>query len=67
MVTKNAIKYVRSLSVKKFRDAEQSFVAEGPKAVAEDVVELKIRRSGETVTAGKADAVQKALELLAGL
>ena len=55
----------------KFKDADligyPLRITVGPKAVAEDVVELKIRRSGETVTAGKADAVQKALELLAGL
>ncbi|MBQ2009234.1 MAG: proline--tRNA ligase, partial [Selenomonadaceae bacterium] len=55
----------------KFKDADligyPLRITVGPKAVTEDVVELKIRRSGETVTAGKADAVQKALELLAGL
>lgn len=44
MVTKNAIKYVRSLSVKKFRDAEQSFVAEGPKAVADLLALLPCRQ-----------------------
>ena len=33
MVTKGVVKYVHSLSVKKYRDIEQCFVAEGPKVV----------------------------------
>lgn len=35
MITKQNIKYIRSLSLKKNRDAEQCFVAEGPKVVAD--------------------------------
>lgn len=35
MVTKNQVKYIQSLSHKKFRDEEAVFVAEGPKVVAE--------------------------------
>ena len=35
MVTKNQVKYIQSLSHKKFRDEEGLFVAEGPKIVAE--------------------------------
>ena len=35
MITKNQVKYIQSLSHKKFRDEEGLFVAEGPKIVAE--------------------------------
>ena len=35
MVTKNQVKYIQSLSHKKFRDEEDVFVAEGPKIVGE--------------------------------
>lgn len=35
MVTKSVVKYVHSLSVKKYRDIEQCFVAEGPKVVTD--------------------------------
>ncbi len=35
MITKNQVKYIQSLSHKKFRDEEGCFVAEGPKVVAE--------------------------------
>lgn len=35
VVTKSIIKFVHSLGIKKFRDAERCFVAEGPKVVAD--------------------------------
>lgn len=35
MLTKNRLKYIRSLQLKKWRDAEHAFVAEGPKVVEE--------------------------------
>lgn len=35
MITKNQAKYIQSLSHKKFRDADEVFVAEGPKTVSE--------------------------------
>ena len=35
MVSKNNIKYVHSLRLKKYRDAERVFVAEGPKVVSD--------------------------------
>lgn len=35
MLTKNKLKYIRSLQLKKVRDAENAFVAEGPKLVEE--------------------------------
>lgn len=35
MLTKNKLKYIRSLQLKKARDAESAFVAEGPKMVGE--------------------------------
>jgi RNA methyltransferase, TrmH family len=35
MITKNQVKYIQSLSHKKFRDEESLFVAEGPKIIAE--------------------------------
>lgn len=35
MLSKNKLKYIRSLSLKKFRDAEDSFIAEGPKVIGE--------------------------------
>lgn len=35
LVSKNNIKYVHSLRLKKYRDAERVFVAEGPKVVAD--------------------------------
>ena len=33
MLSKNKLKYIRSLSLKKHRDAEKAFIAEGPKVV----------------------------------
>lgn len=33
MITKNQIKYIHSLGIKKFRDKERCFLAEGPKVV----------------------------------
>lgn len=38
MLSKNKLKYIRSLSIKKYRDQEAAFVAEGPKIV-EDIIE----------------------------
>ncbi len=35
MLTKKIVKYIQSLSLKKFRDEEKSFLAEGPKVVEE--------------------------------
>lgn len=35
MLSKNKLKYIRSLSQKKFRDADNVFVAEGPKVVGD--------------------------------
>lgn len=35
MLSKNQVKYIQSLSQKKFRDADGVFIAEGPKMVAE--------------------------------
>lgn len=35
MLSKNKLKYIRSLAIKKFRDEEKAFVAEGPKLVEE--------------------------------
>lgn len=35
MITKNLIKYVHSLNLKKHRDAQQCFVAEGPKVITD--------------------------------
>lgn len=35
MITKNQVKYIQSLSQKKFRDEESVFVAEGPKIIVE--------------------------------
>ena len=35
MITKNTIKHIRSLALKKHRDATRTFVAEGPKAVGD--------------------------------
>ena len=35
MISKNQIKYVRSLEQKKIRDRERVFVAEGPKIVTD--------------------------------
>lgn len=35
MITKQTIKYIHSLGIKKYRDAEKCFVAEGPKVVSE--------------------------------
>lgn len=55
----------------KFKDADligyPLRITVGPKAVAEDMVELKIRRSGDMAISGREDAVKKALELLAEL
>src|SRR5262245_4634180 len=35
MITKNQVKYIQSLGQKKWRDAENEFIAEGPKLVNE--------------------------------
>ncbi|MEO6814508.1 MAG: RNA methyltransferase [Ginsengibacter sp.] len=35
MLTKKIVKYIQSLNLKKFRDAEGAFIAEGPKVVGE--------------------------------
>lgn len=35
MLTKNEIKYIQSLTLKKFRDRENAFLAEGPKVIGE--------------------------------
>lgn len=44
LLSRNEIKYVRSLSVKKYRDAEGVFVAESPKLVADLLPLLRCRR-----------------------
>lgn len=55
----------------KFKDADligyPLRITVGPKAVAEDALELKVRRSGETFVAAAADTTSKALELLKDL
>lgn len=43
MLTKNKLKYIRSLQLKKARDAENAFVAEGPKMVEELLSRLPCR------------------------
>lgn len=52
----------------KFKDADligyPLRITIGPKAVAEDTIELKVRRDGEVVNVNRADAVSKAIELL---
>lgn len=39
MISKNTVKFIRSLSLKKFRSEHQAFVAEGPKVVEELIQE----------------------------
>lgn len=41
MLTKKIVKYIQSLSHKKFRDEEKSFIAEGPKVVEEFLITKK--------------------------
>jgi TrmH family RNA methyltransferase len=41
MLTKKIVKYIQSLSHKKFRDEEKAFIAEGPKVVAEFLTSKK--------------------------
>lgn len=43
VITKNTVKFVHSLSLKKYRDAEQCFVGEGPKVVADLLPLIKCR------------------------
>ena len=43
MLSKKIVKYIQSLSLKKFRDAEDAFVAEGPKIVAEFLLQSKMQ------------------------
>ena len=43
MLSKKIVKYIQSLSLKKFRDAEGAFVAEGPKIVSEFLSEKKLK------------------------
>ena len=35
MITKNLVKYIHSLNLKKHRDAQHCFVAEGPKVITD--------------------------------
>lgn len=55
----------------KFKDADligyPLRITVGPMAVSEDSIELKIRRNGEMVNVSKAEATEKAIELLAKL
>ena len=43
MLSKKIVKYIQSLSLKKFRDAEGAFIAEGPKIVNEFLSEKKLK------------------------
>ena len=43
MLSKKIVKYIQSLSLKKFRDAEDAFVAEGPKIVGEFLLQSKMQ------------------------
>ena len=43
MLSKKIVKYIQSLSLKKFRDAEEAFIAEGPKIVNEFLYERKLK------------------------
>jgi len=43
MLSKKIVKYIQSLSLKKFRDAECAFIAEGPKIVNEFLSEKKLK------------------------
>ena len=43
MLSKKIVKYIQSLSLKKFRDAEGAFIAEGPKIVNEFLSEKKMK------------------------
>lgn len=42
MITKKVVKYIQSLSYKKFRDDENVFLAEGPKLIAELILSKKV-------------------------
>lgn len=46
MISKNQVKYIQSLSQKKFRDADGVFIAEGPKIVAELLAMQHIEPAG---------------------
>ena len=43
MLSKKIVKYIQSLTLKKFRDEEGAFVAEGPKIVAEFLSQKKMQ------------------------
>ena len=43
MLSKKIVKYIQSLSHKKFRDEEDVFIAEGPKIVSEFLLSENIR------------------------
>ena len=55
----------------KFKDADligyPIRITVGPKTVEEDMLELKVRRTGETVTASVGEAAGKTVEMLADL
>ena len=55
----------------KFKDADligyPIRITVGPKTVEEDVLELKVRRTGETVTVSVGEAAGKTVEMLADL
>ena len=46
MLTKKVVKYIQSLTHKKFREEEGVFVAEGPKVISEFLLEEKIECEG---------------------
>ena len=43
MLSKKIVKYIQSLSLKKFRDQEGAFIAEGPKIVVEFLLQKKMQ------------------------
>ncbi len=43
MLSKKIVKYIQSLSLKKFRDQEEAFIAEGPKIAGEFLSQKKMQ------------------------
>lgn len=61
MLSKTAIKYIQSLSFKKFRDEKDVFVAEGPKVVEEILRSGKCKCRGIYATAAYLDEAEDKL------
>lgn len=64
MITKNQVKYIQSLGQKKWRDAEQVFIAEGPKLVNELLIATNCKIIQLYALKGWIDQIQPPVEVI---